>query len=101
MLWNWNHNTAWMGIHAPTFADLVRRKTSTKYDVRDFREFWLLIVSGPQLSQAMGMNLGSVLPEITEVERLLGASAIRKAYVLQYMIGVAYEWPGWRRIERP
>lgn len=96
--WGWNQNTAWLGTDSKAFVDCIRRKTVKNYDRHDLSNLWLLIVSGPHLSQALGMDLHLVLPKITDAEELLKNSGFAKAYVLQYMFDVAYEWPGWRKI---
>jgi hypothetical protein len=101
MSWDWNGNIAWIGTDQGAFMDCIQRKTAITYDRTDLDEIWLLVVSGPHLSQAMGFDdLDQVLQSMAEVDKLLRRSAFQKVYVFQYVFDVAYEWPGWRKIEK-
>lgn len=96
MSWDWNYNTAWIGTEPKAFVETVRAKTEQQYETGGLDDLWLLIVSGPHLSQATGLDLDHHLPNIPKADTLLRSSSFSKAFVFQYMFDVAYEWPGWK-----
>jgi len=99
MSWDWNGDIAWIGTNQDAFMNCIQRKTAITYDRIDLDEIWLLVVSGPHLSQAMWINEQN-LQYMAEVDKLLRCSAFKKVYVFQYLDDVAYEWPGWRKIKK-
>lgn len=98
MSWDWNKNIGWIGTEPTALVDCIRRKVKKKYDTEGINDLWLLIVSGPNLSQAMGIDLQYDLANIGEVDELLQKSVFSKAYIFQYMFDVAYEWPTWKKM---
>lgn len=98
MSWDWNHNTAWLGTDSSAFVNCVASKVRNNYDREGLSDLWLLIVSGPHSSQAMGVDLQHSLRSISGLDDLLRGSGFAKVYVFQYMFDVAYGWPGWKKI---
>lgn len=99
--WDFNLRTAWVGVDSKSFISLIRKKVKDvkKCSARqDFDECWLLVVSGMELSQSMGVPMPAAFQELKEVGDILSQSKFRKAYVFQYMFDTFHEWPCWREV---
>lgn len=100
--WKWNHEVSSFGVTERGLIDAAEPKVKklAKYKGEGVDEVWLLIVSGPRLSQALGINLSGKLKTFDRLNRLLTKSGFNRVYLYQYMFDVAYEWPGWVKIGR-
>lgn len=89
--WEWNHNIAWVGLDENELCNIVRPKLG-KPRINGVDEYWLLVVSGPYLSQSMG------IPQIEEIRNWqqlnvdLGKGPYDRIYVFQYMVDRVLLW---------
>jgi len=100
--WKWNHEASSFGVRETPLIQAAEPKVRKliKYKQEDVEEVWLLVVSGFQLFQALGINLSSKLRTFDRLNKLLTTSGFNRVYLYQYMFDVAYEWPGWAKIGR-
>lgn len=98
--WECNLRTAWIGLNSSMFVELVSKKAEdlAKIKVANVDEYWLLVVSGPEMSQNMGPRVLEHLRELNEADGIMSQSKFRKAYVFQYALNTICEWPAWHRV---
>lgn len=98
--WGWNHNVSSTGLTEDELIHTIESKVekAKKYKQKDIDELWLLIFSGHQLSQAMGIQLLDKLSNYDQLNNMLGQSEFEKVYIYQHMHSVIYKWPGWKKI---
>ncbi len=95
--WGWNHSAGMVGLRESELKAVVEEKLiSIK---RSFDEIWLLIVSGVEISQCMGM------PSVEELRGFIGANDFlnktpySNVFIYQYLFDRVIEWTkqgGWR-----
>lgn len=100
--WKWNQEVSSFGVTERGLIDAAEPKVKklAKYKGEGVDEVWLLIVSGLQLSQALGIDLSGKLKTFDRLNSLLTESGFKRVYLYQYLLDVAYEWPGWVKIGR-
>ncbi len=86
-IWEWNKNVASVGLKEEELITTVKPKVDglkrPGWNMTDRR--WLLVVSGHQLSQHMGLQLENKLPNFKKLNSLLHKSGFDEIFIYQYM----------------
>ena len=102
--WKWNHNVAGIGLSEDELIDAIRSKISTDYTSSNTDEVWLLIHTGPNLSQSVGPPIEDwfldKLNEFKKCDELLNSSCFDKVFFYEYWRDNIFEWPGWKSITK-
>jgi hypothetical protein len=95
--WDWNHSASSVGLNEPEMKKTISRKLESPRP-RGVSENWLLIVSGHQLSQSMGLPDVEELNAFQEVNEALLNGPFDKVFIFQYMFDRVLLWEhssGW------
>ena len=99
--WDWNQNAAFVGLSEKELEITISPKLK-KYQPKKGYENWLLIVSGTNLSQAMGRPCIDELNKYA-INKKLVKSPFDKVYIFQYMLSRVLLWQryiGWQEISK-
>jgi len=88
-LWDWNYNSASVGLSDQELMDCTRKKLPGRKPA-DATEFWLLIVSGSHLSQSIGPRPG--LNRLKSTSQALTNSNYDKVFIYQYVHDTIFEF---------
>ena len=94
--WSWNYSGGMVGLNESEFKGVVERKLNSIGGT--FDEIWLLIVSGVEISQCMGLPHIEELREFSTVNDLLKKGLHSNVFIYQYMFNRILEWTkqnGW------
>jgi pyridoxal phosphate enzyme (YggS family) len=97
--WDWNHNVTWVGLSEEELIKSIEKKSLANYKAQNIDEVWLIIISGHELSQAMGVHLDYKLNNFNKFNSLLMQSKYNRVFIYQYMLDLIYSWPGWIKEE--
>jgi hypothetical protein len=100
--WDWNHDVSCVGISESELEKTIATKTKTTPKSSDYAEYWLLVVSGTALSQAMGMPHPENLDDY-RISQDLANGPFDKVYIFQYMYDRILLWQrpnGWQEVCR-
>ena len=95
--WEWNHNAAWVGLGENELCNILRPKLG-KPRIDGVDEYWLLVVSGPHLSQSLGVPQIEEIRTWQQLNAHLGQGPYDRIYVFQYMVNRVLLWKpsvGW------
>ena len=81
--------------------EIIRSKSEkvTNYEISNLNEMWLLVVSGSQISQAMGIPHPDILNDFSDCNELINQSGFNKIYLYQYMRDRILEWSGYWKVK--
>lgn len=80
VIWDWNHCAAFIGLREEELLEMLRAKMQTSFG-EPADEYWLLIASGTELSQAMHRLHADELNSFSEVTEALSKYPFQKVYV--------------------
>ncbi|MFH0986261.1 MAG: hypothetical protein V1882_12155 [Candidatus Omnitrophota bacterium] len=83
--WNWNHSAAGVGLTEEELKAAIGSKIVTSFDRAQFGEVWLMIVSGHEMSQAMGLPNIEELNKFAVVNSMLDKSQFDRVLIFEYM----------------
>lgn len=83
--WNWNHSAASVGLTDEELKAAIASKIVTSFDHAQFDEVWLIIVSGHEMSQAMGLPQIEELNNFGVVNSILDKSQFDRVLIFEYM----------------
>jgi hypothetical protein len=98
--WEWNHSASSVGLNESEMRKTVSRKLEIPRP-KDVSENWLLIVSGHQLSQSMGLPDIEKLNAFQEVNEALKTGPYDKVFIFEYMFDRVLLWDpssGWMEL---
>lgn len=99
--WEWNHMAAGVGLTERELLDIILPKIKVGRP-KETNENWLLMVSGHQLSQSIGLPHVDVLREYGELNKALTCGPYDRVYIFQYMFGRVLLWQlaqGWMEVK--
>ncbi len=100
--WDWNYTAGSVGLSEKELIDTVKGKLEkvSNYKLKPFDKLWLVIVSGFQISQSMGVRLTNKLNTFEQCNAFLKQSGYNNIYIYQYVFDVAYKFKkeGWIKI---
>jgi hypothetical protein len=100
--WEWNHSASSVGLNDSEMKKTISRKLGIPRP-KGVSENWLLIVSGHQLSQSMGLPDVEKLNGFQEVNEALKNGPYDKVFVFQYMFDRVLLWDpsiGWIELRK-
>jgi hypothetical protein len=100
--WEWNHSASSVGLNEAEMKKTVLKKLEIPRS-KIVSENWLLIVSGHQLSQSMGLPDVEELNAFQEVNEALKNGPYDKVFIFQYMFDRVLFWElssGWIELRR-
>lgn len=102
MFWDWRHNADDMGLQEDELYSIIRHKID-KHVQNQFDENWLLITSGTQMSQQMGLGhlFAGQMNEFSEILHLLDESPFDRIYIYDYVQSRVVLWTvskGWEDV---
>jgi len=100
--WEWNHSASSVGLNESEMKKTISRKLEIPRP-ESVSENWLLIVSGHQLSQSMGLPDVEELNAFEEVNGALKNGPCDKVFIFQYMFDRVLLWElssGWIELRR-
>ena len=100
--WEWNHSVRFVGLSQVTLQKVISPKLEIPRST-SVTENWLLVVSGHQLSQCMGLPCADELSEYKELNGMLSHGPYDKIYIFQYMFDrvLLWEFPsGWTELKK-
>lgn len=83
--WNWNHSAAAIGLSEEELKTAISSKVLTTFHRNRFKEVWLIIVSGHEMSQAMGLPHIERLNEFRDVNAMLDKSQFDRSFLYEFM----------------
>jgi hypothetical protein len=89
--WEWNHSASSVGLNESEMKKTISRKLEIPRP-NCASENWLLIVSGHQLSQSMGLPDVQKLNAFNEVNNMLKNGPYDKVFIFQYMYNRILLW---------
>lgn len=95
--WEWNHSASSVGLNDSEMKKTISRKLGIPRP-KGVSENWLLIVSGHQLSQSMGLPDVENLNAFRETNEALKNGSYDKIFIFQYMFDRVLRWEhstGW------
>lgn len=95
--WEWNHSASSVGLNDSEMKKTISRKLGIPRP-KGVSENWLLIVSGHQLSQSMGLPDVENLNAFQETNEALKNGSYDKVFIFQYMFDRVLRWEqssGW------
>jgi hypothetical protein len=95
--WEWNHSASSVGLNESEMKKTISRKLEIP-SPKGVSENWLLIVSGHQLSQSMGLPNVGKLNAFQETNEALKTGPYNKVFIFQYMFDRVLRWElssGW------
>jgi hypothetical protein len=98
--WDWGYDVKEVGASEEELARAILLKLRAARPAA-VDENWLLVVSGHQLSQAMGLPDADELRDYTCLNEALAGGPLDKVYIFQYMFGRILEWSpvkGWAEV---
>lgn len=101
--WEWNHSASSVGLNESEMKRTISKKLAIPRP-KNVSENWLLIVSGHQLSQSMGLPDVKELNAFEEVNGALKNGPCDKVFVFQYMFDRVLLWElssGWIELRKP
>jgi hypothetical protein len=100
ILWDSNLTAGWFGLDKDSLLDLLQKKSKEceKYEPCD--EYWLLIVSGENISQSTETDIGQSLQHMADADQILKASKFGRAFFFQFTHDQIFEWANWQRISK-
>lgn len=86
MYWDWRHKADGVGLQEGELYSIIRDKID-KHVQSQFDEDWLLITSGTQMSQQMGLQhlFAAQMNEFSEIIDLLAESPFDRIYIYDYV----------------
>lgn len=95
--WNWTDSASFVGLNEHEFFRVVKSKIQA-FQLPNIKETWVLVVSGVELSQSMGLPHVSEFSNFRSVNEQLQKSRIDKLFVYLYCFDQIFEWQhksGW------
>lgn len=100
--WEWNHSASSVGLNESEMKKTISRKLEIPCP-ESVSENWLLIVSGHQLSQSMGLPDVEKLSAFQEVNEGLEKGPYDKVFIFQYTFDRVLLWElsrGWIELRK-
>lgn len=100
--WEWNHSASSVGLNESEIKKSISRKLEIPHP-KGVSENWLLIVSGHQLSQSMGLPDVQKLNAFNEVNNMLKNGPYDKVFIFQYMFDRILLWEhsgNWKEVRK-
>ncbi|MEK7448934.1 MAG: hypothetical protein AAB019_05550 [Planctomycetota bacterium] len=98
--WDWNHTGSWIGLSEEELFNVIKPKLIKNYKGLNFLENWLLIVSGPSLSQSMPLREHTLrkLNKYSDCNNQISKSNFSKVFIYQYMFNTVFEYEPAKKI---
>lgn len=96
--WEWDHNAGWVGASEKDLEKIISSKF-LKFKPTNALENWLLIISGPNISQGMGRPHVNRLNNMRELNEEIKNGPYEKIYIFEYMFDRVVFWsksPEWQ-----
>jgi hypothetical protein len=100
--WEWNHSASSVGLNESEVKKTILKKLAIPRP-KNVSENWLLIVSGHQLSQSMGLPHVEKLNAFQEANKALKDGPYDRVFIFQYMFDRVLLWEhssGWIEIRK-
>ena len=97
--WSWNQSVSFVGVSEAELLGALRGKLLAGRP-SGVQEYWVLVVAGTGIQQAMGPVAVSQLHDYVELHRALANGPADKVYLYQYYRGEVFVWDtqtGWRK----
>ena len=101
--WEWNYSASSVGVNDSEMKKTISRKLEIPRP-QGVSENWLLVVSGDQLSQAMGLPDVDKLESFREVNEALKTGPYDRVFIFEYMFDRVLLWElssGWIELRKP